>query len=108
MSPRPPIIDSCWAESLLGLRVRIPDHWWIGYTGSYLHDGKLIAFDVVNQKWLIELDDQDDDDEYLIAYDAVCEYSNKQHSTFNQYQLPYAVVLKVMMKLRLRMVLYIH
>jgi hypothetical protein len=31
------------------------------------------------------LDDQDDDDVYLIAYDAVCEYSNKEHSTFNQY-----------------------
>jgi hypothetical protein len=50
MPPRPPRIDSCWVESLLGLRVRIPDHWWIDYTGSYLHDGKLIAFDVVNQK----------------------------------------------------------
>jgi hypothetical protein len=85
MPPRQPRIDSCWAESLLGLRVRIPDHWWIGYTGSYLNDGKLIAFDVVNQEWLIELDDQDDDDQYLFAYDAVCEYSNKQHSTFNRY-----------------------
>jgi hypothetical protein len=56
---------------------------------------------------LIELDDQDDDDQYLIAYDAVCEYSNKQHSTFNQYQLPYEF-LKLMMRLRLRMVIYIH
>jgi hypothetical protein len=26
-------------------------------------------------------------------YDAVCEYSNKQHSTFNQYQLPSELVL---------------
>jgi hypothetical protein len=94
MPHRPPRIDSCWAESLLGLRVRIPDHNWIGYTGSYLYDGKLTAFDVVNQKWLIELDDQDDDDEYRIAYDDVCEYSNKQHSTFNRYQLPYKVVLE--------------
>jgi hypothetical protein len=36
-----------------------------------------MAFDVVNQKWLIELDDQDDDDQYLIAYDDVCVYSNR-------------------------------
>jgi hypothetical protein len=43
---------------------------------------------------LIELDDQDDDDQYLIAYEAVCEYSNKQHSTYNRYQLPYEVVLE--------------
>jgi hypothetical protein len=51
-----------------------------------------MAFDVVNQKWLIELDDQDDDDQYLIAYDAVCEYYIKQHSTFNRYQLPSELV----------------
>jgi hypothetical protein len=76
-----------WVNSLVGLPVKIPDNWWVGYTGTYLHDGKLVAFDVVNQKWYVELDDQDDDDQYLIAYDAVCEYSNKQHSTFNQYQL---------------------
>jgi hypothetical protein len=53
-----------------------------------------MAFDVVNQKWYVELDDQDDDDEYLIAYDAVCEYSNKQPSTFDQYQLPSELVLE--------------
>jgi hypothetical protein len=40
------------------------------------------------------LDDQDDDDHYLIAYDAVCEYSNKQHSTFNRYQIPSKLVLE--------------
>jgi hypothetical protein len=28
-----------------------------------------------------------------MTYEAVCEYSNKQHSTFNQYQLPYYPVL---------------
>jgi hypothetical protein len=39
------------------------------------------------------LDDQDDDDVYLIAYDTVCEYANKQHSTFNQYQLSSELVL---------------
>jgi hypothetical protein len=67
---------------------------WL-YIGSYLHDGKLVAFDVVNQKWCVELDDhQDDDDHYLIAYDAVCEYPNKQHSTFNRYQLSSQLVLE--------------
>jgi hypothetical protein len=47
----------------------------------------------VNQKWNLLLDDEDDDDVYLIAYDAVCEYANKQHSTLNQYQLHYHPVL---------------
>jgi hypothetical protein len=83
MTSRTDKIDIEWANSLVGLPVKVPDNWWVGYTGTYLHDGKLMAFDVVNQKWLIELDDQDDDDQYLIAYDDVCEYSNKQHSTFS-------------------------
>jgi hypothetical protein len=64
--------------------VKIPDNWWVGYTGSYLHDGK----------WLIELDDHYDNDQYLIAYDAVCEYSNRQHSTSNRYQLPHLPVVE--------------
>jgi hypothetical protein len=58
-----------------------------------LHDGKIVSFDRVNRKWNLLLDDQDDDDVYLKAYDAVCEYSNKEHSTFNQYRLPYHPVL---------------
>jgi hypothetical protein len=56
-----------------------------------------MAFDVVNQKGLIELDDQDDQDDdhhFLIAYDDVWEYSNKQHSTFNRYQLPSELALE--------------
>jgi hypothetical protein len=81
-------------SSIVGLHVKIPDNWWVGYTGTYLHDGKIEAFDVVNQKWSAALDDQYDDDQYLIAYDAVCEYSNEQHSTFNRYQLLYEVVLE--------------
>jgi hypothetical protein len=53
----------------------------------------MVSFDSVNQKWNLLLDDEDDDDECLMAYEAVCEYSNKEHPTFNQYQLPYHPVL---------------
>jgi hypothetical protein len=93
MTSRTNKIDIEWANSLVGLPVKIPDNWWVGYNGTYLHDGKLVASDVINQKWCVKLDDQDDDDPYLIAYDAVCEYSNKQHSTFNRYQLPSELVI---------------
>jgi hypothetical protein len=86
-------IDTEWANSSVGLPVRIPDNWWVGYTGTNLHDGKIVSFDRVNKKWNLLLDDEDDDDVYLIACDSVCEYANKQHSTFNQYQLPYHPVL---------------
>jgi hypothetical protein len=94
MASRTNKIDIEWANSLVGLQVRIPDNWWVGYIGSYLHDDKLVAFDVVNQKWCVDQDDQDDDDHYLTAYDAACEYYNKQHSAFNRYQLPSELVLE--------------
>jgi hypothetical protein len=48
MASRTNKIDIEWANSSVGLPVRIPDNWWVGYTGSNLHDGKLVAFDVVN------------------------------------------------------------
>jgi hypothetical protein len=73
--------------------MRVPDHWWESYNGSNLHDGKIVSFDVISQKWNLLLDTRDDgDDLYLMAYEAVCEYSNKESSTFNEYQLPYLVV----------------
>jgi hypothetical protein len=43
---------------------------------------------------LLDDQDDDDDDEYLMAYEAVCEYCNKQHSTFNWYQLPCEVIVE--------------
>jgi hypothetical protein len=74
--------------------MRIPDNWWVGYNGTNLNDGMIVSFDINSQKLDFELDDPDDDDEYLIAYEAVCEYPNKQHSAFNRYQLHYEVVLE--------------
>jgi hypothetical protein len=93
MAPKRNKIDTEWANSLVGLHLKVPDNWWVNYNGTNLHDGKIVSFDSVNKKWNLLLDDEDDDDEYLMAYEALCEYSNKQHSTFNQYQLPYHPVL---------------
>ena len=89
MAPRRQKIDLEWADSLVGCPVKVPDHWWVGYTETYLHDGKIVSFDPVNQKWFIELDDQDDDDQYLMAYDAILEYCNKLHSTIDSFHLPF-------------------
>jgi hypothetical protein len=86
-------IDTEWANSLVGLHVKVPDSWWVSFKTSNLNDGTIVSFDSVNEKWNLLLDDKDDDDQYLMAYDALCEYSNKEHSTFNQYQLPYHPVL---------------
>jgi hypothetical protein len=74
--------------------MRIPDNWWVGYNGKNLNDGMIVSFEIDSQKWYVKLDDPDNDDKYLITYEAVCEYSNKHHSAFNRYQLHYEVVLE--------------
>jgi hypothetical protein len=78
---------------LKGLSIWVPDNWWVGYSTFNLNDGKIVSFDENYQKWNILLDTQDDDELYLLAYDAVCEYLNKDSSTFSEYQLPFQVVL---------------
>jgi hypothetical protein len=93
MAPGTNKIDTEWANSLVGVHVKVPDSWWGSYKTSNLNDGKIVSFNSVNEKWNLLLDDQDDEDQYLMAYEAVCEYSNKDHLTFNQYQLPYHPVL---------------
>jgi hypothetical protein len=70
-------IDTEWANSLVGLHLKVPDSWWVSFKISNLNNGKIVSFDSVTEKWNLLLDDQDDDDVYLIAYDAVCEYANK-------------------------------
>ena len=84
--------DIEWAKSLKGLSMKVPDNWWPGYNGRMIHDGKIDSFNVASQKWNLLLDTNDDDDLYLIAYDAVCEYSNEQSSTYHEYKLPYQPV----------------
>ena len=88
------LIDEEWAESLVGLSMQVPDNWWIGYSGSDLHDGKIVSFDWEEQKWNLLLDTRDDDDEYLMAYEAVCAYCNTHSSTFKEFQLPDQVVIE--------------
>jgi hypothetical protein len=68
MPPRRPKIDTCWAESLLvGLSMRVPDHWWESYNGgTNLHDSKIVSFDVVSQKWNLLVDTRDDGDDLYI------------------------------------------
>jgi len=54
--------------------------------------GALDSFDSLTQKWNLLLDSNNDDDLYLMAYDALCEYSNKESSTFHKFQLPHQPV----------------
>ena len=81
-------IDNKWAEQLLGLRLKVPSHWWQGHSGTNLHDGKLTSFDEEVAKWVFTLDDIDDDEPCLMRYNAVVKYCDTNASTFANYTLP--------------------
>jgi hypothetical protein len=80
-TPIEPSISVEWVESLIGLSMKVPDHWWDDYHGYKLHDGKIVSFDIDTQKWNLLLDTQEDgDDLYLMAYSAVYEYADEESS----------------------------
>ena len=90
MAPRKRYIDSEWADSLVGLSMKVPDYWWKEYTTHSLNDGRIVSFDDATQKWHLLLDTPEDgDDLYPMAYAAVCEYSNKQSFLFHEFFLPH-------------------
>ena len=52
-------VDTQWAESLVGLRVNVPDKWWAGYYSDSLNPGviKSVDFRQPRQKYFqLELD----------------------------------------------------
>jgi hypothetical protein len=51
--------------------MKVPQNWWVGCSGYNLHDDKIDSFNISSQKLNLLLDARDDDDMYLIAYDAV-------------------------------------
>ena len=97
MAPRrriKPLINTEWAESLIGLSMKVPEYWWVGCNGYKLHDGKIESFDIDSQKWNLLLDARDEPFPYLMAYEAVSMYADDDSSTIDDYQLPYQVVLE--------------
>jgi hypothetical protein len=87
-----PVISIEWAESLIGLSMKVPQNWWVGCSGRNLHDGRLDSSDISEQKWNLLLDARDEDLPYLMAYNAVYEYADDRSSTFHEYQLTYQAV----------------
>jgi hypothetical protein len=90
--PTQPQISTQWAQSLIGLSMKVPQNWWVGCSGYNLHDDRIDSFDINSQKLNLILDARDYDDMYLIAYNAVYEYADKTSSTFHEYQLTYQSV----------------
>ena len=86
-APRRHLIDSEWAETLIGLRMKVPSNWWNGIRTRELHDGKIKSFDELQQKWMLELDSEPDN-EYGMAYEAVHAFVDEGSSTYKDYHLP--------------------
>jgi len=45
ITPQPIPINTEWAESLVGLRVKVPDSWWVNYDGEELSPGVIVGVD---------------------------------------------------------------
>jgi hypothetical protein len=87
--PKQPPISTEWAQSLIGLSMKVPENWWVGGIGFNLHDGKIDSLDISSQKWNLILDARDEPFPFLMAYDAVYEYADEDSSTYHEYQLTY-------------------
>ena len=44
MAPKVALIDTEWAISLIGMRMKVPDNWWNRCKGRNLHDGKISSY----------------------------------------------------------------
>ena len=84
MASQRPLIDVEWAEALIGLRVKVPDHWWVGFNSRSINDGKISSFDPTQQKWMLVVDSEPDA-EYPIAYEAIYSYADEGASTFEDF-----------------------
>ena len=93
MAPKPTKLDTEWAESLVGLRLKVPDYWWVGWSGRNFNDGKIDSYDSSTQKFNLILD-SDPSYPYPMAYDAVYEYADQEASTFDAFNLPPDAVLQ--------------
>ena len=91
MVPAP--VDLEWANTLVGLRLKVPSSWWLGCTGNYLHDGKLIWSDQILVRWVLQLNDLLEQEPYLMRWDAVIKYADSDASTYLNYNLPATPIL---------------
>ena len=85
-------INPEWAATLIGLRMKVPERWWAGCTGSKLFHGQIIAIDFsddAERYFQFELDSEKGA-HYLIRYDAVLHYADEDHQSYGSFLLPSA------------------
>ena len=83
-------IDREWAASLRGLRMKVPDDWWPGFSGSALNAGVIARVDLdidTNNHYQLELD-KERGVFYAMRYDAVVHYADETHRSYSSFRLP--------------------
>ena len=63
---------------------KVHEYWWDGSNGRDLHNGKIASFDEAKQKWNF-ICDSEPEESYLMAYEAVYKYVDKNASTSPNY-----------------------
>ena len=77
-----------WRNTLVGLQMSVPQHWWLGMSGNNLHQGSIDSFLEDQNLWLLKMDDINEQELYHIRWDAVLKYVDVEAGTFAAYRLP--------------------
>jgi len=90
-------IDPQWAQTLMGLPMSIPEHWWSGCKGNTLFKGRIVGIncrDTSERYFVFECEDGDDDysndegEQFPIRYDDVYHYTDSDHTNYSKFNLP--------------------
>ena len=86
----PTPINTVWAESLVGLRVKVPESWWVNFDGTNLFPGVTAAIDFTKPRqtyFQLELDSELGA-YYPMRYDSVFSFADEEQERFQRFRLP--------------------
>ena len=89
-SSQPIPIDPEWANSLVGLRLLVPDSWWVNCSGEELNEGVIAAVDFTKPRctfFQLELDNELGA-HYPMRYDSVFSFADEDQDNFKTCRLP--------------------
>ena len=79
-------------ESLIGLKLNVPEHWWQGRRGikKWKCVVESINLNDGNGRYFIIkcTEDEGNDDCYPMAYAAICAYADEEQDNFSSFDLP--------------------
>ena len=83
-------IDLEWVETLVGLRLNIPNKWWPGFRDGGINRGKIAAINLdlsSSHYFQVKLNDEPGA-HYAMRYDSILLYADNEQPGFSQFCLP--------------------